>query len=69
MLFSKNMTPRCAYCANVRVLDRDNFICVRCGSVDGMSSCSKFKYDPLKRVPPKPLRPLPEFNGDDFKLD
>lgn len=68
MLFRKKITPRCAYCLNVRAIDRDNYICLKNGSVDGMHSCFKFKYDPLKRIPPKPLPPLPEYGGDDFKL-
>lgn len=55
MLFEKDMEPRCAYCKRGAPLDEDQVMCVKKGIVSPAGSCRKFKYDPLKRVPPKPL--------------
>lgn len=55
MLFEKDIEPRCAYCKKGARLDEDQVMCVKKGIVSPAGSCRKFKYDPLKRVPPKPL--------------
>ena len=55
MLFEKDMEPRCAYCKRGVELEENEILCSRKGIVSPMGSCRKFKYDPLKRVPPKPL--------------
>ena len=55
MLFEKDIEPRCAYCKRGARLDEDQVMCVKKGIVSPAGSCRKFKYDPLKRVPPKPL--------------
>ena len=55
MLFEKDIEPRCAYCKRGALLDEDQVMCVKKGIVSPAGSCRKFKYDPLKRVPPKPL--------------
>lgn len=55
MLFEKDIDPRCAYCKRGVALDEDQIMCVKKGIVSPAGSCRKFKYDPLKRVPPKPM--------------
>lgn len=55
MLFEKDIEPRCAYCKRGAQLDEDQVMCVKKGIVSPTGACRKFKYDPLKRVPPKPL--------------
>jgi len=55
MLFQKNIDPRCAYCKRCVPLDEDQMLCAKKGIVSPAGSCRKFKYDPLKRVPPKPI--------------
>ena len=55
-LFQKKIEPRCAYCARGRALDGDQVVCDRKGVMSAGSSCRAFRYDPLKRVPPRPAK-------------
>ena len=55
-MFRKNMEPRCAYCRKGSVLNDREVICVKKGVVPLESSCSSFRYDPMKRVPPRPAK-------------
>lgn len=54
MLFRKDMDPRCAYCQRGAQINDREVACVKKGIVPMESSCRKFRYDPLKRVPPRP---------------
>ena len=69
-LFRKNIEPRCAYCTKGNVINEREVICQRKGVVAAEFHCRGFRYDPLKRVPPRPIRletsKLPE---DDFKIE
>ena len=56
-LFEKSIEPRCAYCAHGRPLDQEQIVCPRKGVMDPGSHCRSFRYDPLKRVPPRPAKP------------
>ena len=70
MLFQKDIEPRCAYCQRGAQLEDDKILCVRKGVVSPGGSCRRFKYDPLKRVPPPPV--LPDFSklkDEDFSLE
>jgi len=53
-LFRKNMDPRCAYCARGQQINDREVVCVKRGVVPMESRCGAFRYDPLKRVPPRP---------------
>ena len=55
MLFQKNIEPRCAYCKRGVTLDEDQILCARKGVVEPSGSCRSFRYDPLKRVPQRPV--------------
>ena len=69
MLFQKKMDPRCAYCERSAKLDADSVMCIKKGVVAAGGSCRKFKYDPLKRIPPRPA--VPDFSrlkDEDFTL-
>lgn len=55
MLFEKDMEPRCAYCQRGTPLDGETVMCPKRGVVSAAGSCRRFRYDPLKRVPPKPV--------------
>ena len=55
MLFEKDMEPRCAYCKRGSPLDEETVVCVKRGVVPAAGSCHRFRYDPLKRIPPKPV--------------
>ena len=69
MLFRKNIEPRCAYCQKGSPINEREVACVKRGIVPMESSCRSFRYDPLKRVPPRPVKldtvPL---SKEDFQL-
>lgn len=69
MLFKKDMDPRCAYCKRAAVLDEERVMCIRKGVVAADDRCRRFRYDPLKRVPPKPLAAnFSHLKEEDFSL-
>ena len=53
-LFQKKIDPRCAYCTHGHSLGEDQVICQKRGVMAAGSHCRSFRYDPLKRVPPRP---------------
>ena len=55
MLFKKDIEPRCAHCKRGSPLDEETVICVKHGVVPAAGACRRFRYDPLKRIPPKPI--------------
>ena len=66
--FSSEIPPECRYCRfgffscyGVHIL------CEKKGVVDPFSSCKKYRYAPLKRIPQRP-KPLPQFDSGDFEL-
>ena len=69
MLFSKNIDPRCAYCARGVYLNDDTIMCLKKGILSPSDWCRRFRYDPLKRLPPKPQTlTLTPFAEEDFSL-
>lgn len=69
MLFDKNIEPRCFYCQWGTSLDSEQIMCVKKGIVAPTGSCRRFRYDPLKRMPPKPLAAIfDHFKDEDFSL-
>lgn len=69
MLFRKNIDPRCAYCARGNRINDEQVACVRRGVVPASDRCGAFRYDPLKRVPPRPAKlDAARLDEDDFKL-
>ena len=68
-LFRKNIEPRCAYCARGARIDDGHVACVKRGVVADTDKCPAFRYDPLKRVPPRPMKlDATRLTEDDFKL-
>ena len=53
-LFRRDMDPRCAYCEKGRQINEREVACVKRGVVPVEYHCRAFRYDPLKRVPPRP---------------
>ena len=50
-------------------LDRGRLVCAKKGIVICTGSCRRFRYDPLKRVPPKPLAAdFAHLKDEDFTL-
>lgn len=69
MLFEKKMEPRCAYCARSSQLDDKTALCAKKGVVALGGHCRAFRYDPLKRTPPKPIAPdFSRLKEEDFVL-
>lgn len=69
MLFTKKIEPRCAYCQRGTDLDGEQVICPKRGVVSAGGHCRAFRYDPLKRVPPKPaVLELGKLRDEDFVL-
>lgn len=54
--FDKNMPAQCAYCAyGKRTKEGGRILCEKQGLMEETSSCNKFVYEPLKRIPTKQL--------------
>lgn len=69
MLFTKKIDPRCAYCEHCAPLDEASVMCIKKGVVSAGSHCRSFRYDPLKRVPPRPAAPdFSRLKDEDFTL-
>ena len=69
MLFRKDIEPRCAYCKKGNALSDREVICVKRGIVAAEDSCRAFRYDPLKRVPPRPAAlDTKRLSEEDFSL-
>ena len=48
--------------------DGERILCRRRGVVDGADHCRAFRYDPLRRIPPKPAALRGHFTDADFSL-
>ena len=69
MLFRKDMDPRCAYCTKGSRIGEDKLACVKRGVVRPEVHCGAFKNDPLKRVPPRPMKlDTDKLREEDFQL-
>ena len=53
MLFRKNIDPRCAYCQHGQQVNEREVACLKKGIVAVEGHCRAFRYDPLKRTPPR----------------
>ena len=68
-LFRKEPEPHCVYCARGAQLEGDRILCPKKGLKRAGDSCRGFRYDPLKRVPPKPARlDVGSLDKQDFSL-
>ena len=68
ILNTKSISPSCSYCEHGRISPNgENVLCKKNGVVEKEYYCKKFKYDPLKRQPKRPISNT-NFNEDDFKL-
>ena len=53
-MFEKDIEPRCGYCRQGTPLEDGKVMCVKKGIVAAAGACRRFRYDPMKRVPPRP---------------
>ena len=68
-LFRKDIDPRCAYCQRGQQSNEREVACMKRGIVPVEHHCRAFKYDPLKRVPPRPASlDTHQLNESDFSL-
>ena len=68
-IIKKNIRPACEYCAIGRLSpDGQNVLCVKSGIRSLESSCSKFKYDILKRTPKRQPKLGDGFTQEDFRI-
>ncbi len=52
--FGNGIAPSCSYCQfGDRSKDGDKVVCEKSGLVETDSSCKKWVYDPIKRIPKK----------------
>lgn len=69
MLFRKDIEPRCAYCTYSAPAEEGTVICRKKGIRQDADKCRKFKYNPLKRIPPRPLNPdFTKYDDRDYSL-
>ena len=69
MLFRKNIEPRCAYCSRGSRIDETRIACVKRGVVEDTDKCPAFRYDPLRRTPPRPATLRTEqLSPEDFQV-
>ena len=67
--FRRDIEPRCAYCVHGTAVNEREVACSRKGVVDGGDHCRHFRYDPLRRVPPRPASLDPSAHSpEDFSL-
>lgn len=65
--FDKSIEPKCDYCRfGKRAKDGNKVLCEKKGLVDSNSSCGKFVYSPLKRIPVKQLNFVGSLADDDM---
>lgn len=55
MLFRRKIDPCCSYCQYGGQISEREVACIKRGIVPAEHHCRSFRYDPLKRVPPRPL--------------
>ncbi len=68
--FGNDITPKCEYCQfGRRAKDGRNVLCEKVGITPAESSCSKFVYSPLKRIPKKQLNIIDTYDDDEEFVD
>ena len=68
MLFRKKIERSCQYCT-LGVQVGEQILCAKKGLIPDSGCCRRFRYDPLKRIPPrkKPLD-FSKYDKEDFTL-
>lgn len=69
MFFRKRIQKSCSYCRFGTRIDDEQILCTKRGAVSQDHKCLKFKYDPCKRIPPKPKAlDFSKYDQEDFSL-
>lgn len=68
LLEKKKYPSVCETCLHGRLSpDGQNVLCIKKGIVETDGKCRKYSYDPLKRIPKKPLL-VERANPSDFEI-
>lgn len=69
MLFRKKIERSCSYCLYGAHLEDEQILCAKKGMKTSADKCLRFKYDPCKRIPPKPKAlDFSRYDKEDFSL-
>jgi len=69
MLFRKKIQKSCSYCEYGTKLNDEQVLCMKKGVMPIDKKCRKFRYDPCKRIPPKPKAlDFEKYNEEDYSL-
>lgn len=69
MLFRRKIDRYCTYCMFARKVNNEQVICEKQGIVLASHHCRRFRYDPLKRIPPKAkVQDFSKYEEKDFSL-
>lgn len=69
MLFRKKIEPNCVYCHFGAKLEDEQILCAKKGLMPPSGRCMKFRYDPCKRIPPKPKAlDFSKYDQEDYTL-
>lgn len=69
VLFRKKIEKSCTYCAYSAQLVDEQYLCVKKGVVPQGGKCRKFRYEPCKRIPPKPKAlDFEKYEKEDYSL-
>ena len=55
MVFRKKTEPSCSYCVFGSRISNTEVMCSKHGISSSAGKCGKFRYDPLKRIPARPI--------------
>lgn len=69
MMFRKKIERSCAYCVHGAQLEDGQVLCSKKGMRSIEDKCTKFKYDPCKRIPVKArTMDFSKYDNEDFSL-
>lgn len=69
MLFRKPVEQLCQLCRHSTELSDNQVLCAKRGVVSMYYHCRKFRYDPCKRIPPRPKAlDFDKYSQEDFSL-
>lgn len=69
MLFRKKIDPRCGYCQYCAKLNDEQVLCIKHGIRTVDKKCSKFRYDPCKRIPSRAKSlDFKKYDTEDYSL-
>lgn len=67
-VYNKNLSPSCEYCLYGNLSEfNDEIFCIKRGVTHRRDACSKYQYDPLKRIPQR-QKIADGYKPEDFEL-